>query len=330
MLTSCISGRPWSQLFAAVLLCVGMGTSYGQASQDVLERRWVVGAEQGEQNVVFGSIGELAYHPGHGLYVLDTGLQAVYRYNTRGRRIGEFKYRQGEGPGELRQPMDLGVNGNGEIFVVDRGLRRVVQFSSEGEFVQQHSVPFEPTRVVPLGDRIFLTPFWPTSDSSLYVSEPDGSNRQGLLPRPEGWKTTATTGNFERLEVTPEGTLLRSLPYPYQLIEVSTNGTLLREASGHPTFVSPEQRGGVSRSQEAARGVALLDTGQVVHLILNRAEERVYLDLFSRDLTFQERIDVTDEFPSVFLPSLEAGSGSTLYVRFRDPYPQVAAYTVAR
>lgn len=290
---TCVNAGYWP-LIAALLLGVAE-TTCAQPSTDVLGRQWVVGVEQGEQQVVFGSIREIAYHPDHGLYVLDTGLQTVHRYDTKGHRTGGFEYRRGEGPGEL---------------------------------VQQHSVPSAPTRVAPMQDRIFLAPFWLTSDSTLYVSAPDGSGRYGILPRPEQWKTTAMTGNFERLEVTPEGTLLRSLPYPYRLTEVDPSGTVLREASGHPTFDAPEQSGGASRMQEGARGLALLETGQVVHLILDRAEERVYLDLFSRDLTFQERIDITGELPSAPLPSLEAGSGSTLYFWLRNPYAQVAAYTL--
>lgn len=329
MFTSHVFTLPWTVLLIE-LLSGAVGTTYGQTSPDVLERQWIVGVEQGEQNVVFGSIREIAYHPDHGLYVLDTGLQTVHRYDAEGCRIGGFEYRRGEGPGELQQPMDLGVNEEGEVFVVDRGLRRVVQFTPGGDLVQQHSVSFQPTRVVPMGDRIFLAPFWLTSDSTLFVSRPDGSNRRGILPRPEWWKTTAMTGNFERLEVTPDGTLLRSLPYPYQLIEVDTNGTPLREASGHPTFDSPEKSGGTSKLEEGARGLALLETGQVVHLILDRAEERVYLDLFSRNLTFEERIDVTDELPPMPLPSLEAGPGKTLYFWVRDPYSQVAAYALRR
>jgi len=323
----CIVSLGFCLLVAALLPSV-VGTVSAQPSTDILEQQWIVGVEQGEQQVVFGSVGEIEYQPGHGLYVLDTGLQTVHLYDAEGRRIGGFEYRRGQGPGELQQPMDLAVDGDGGTFIVDRGLRRVVQFTSEGEFVQQHPVPFQPTRVASVGGRIFLTPFWLTSDSTLYVSEPDGTNRRGLLPRPETWKTTAMTGNFERLEVTSNGTLLRSLPYPYQLSEVDVSGAPIREASGHPTFAPPQQSGTVSQLQEGARGLALLETGQVVHLILDQAESRVYLDLFSRDLTFQKRIEITDVFPSTPLPSLEAGPGTTLYFAFRDPYAQIAAYTL--
>ena len=43
--------------------------------------------------------------------------------------------KSGSGPGELRKPWDVAVDGNGDIYVADSGNRRVQVFNSSGTFL---------------------------------------------------------------------------------------------------------------------------------------------------------------------------------------------------
>lgn len=317
--------------WGVVLLLAMVGHAQAQDNgADALKRLWVVGDAQDEQNVVFGQVNALAFHPEAGLHVLDTSLNAIHRYDDTGQRLGAIEYLEGQGPGELFQPLDLAVAGDGAVFVVDRQQQRVAQFDAEGAFVQQHAVSFTPTRIAAGDDALFITSFWLTSDTTLYVSARDGTDRRGLRTRPSEWRRTAMTGNVERIRMTPDGTLLYALPHPYRLVELRPDGTVRREATGQPAFATITEGERVTRLVEGTRGLAILDDGRVAVLVTNREAERAYLDLFSRDLVFAERIDLTEALPSMPRPYLASGPGTTLFFAFSEPYHRVAAYDLLR
>ncbi len=70
----------------------------------ILHELWRVGGQ--DEDVIFGRITDLAMHPDGTLYVLDNQLCHVVVISATGEHLGELS-RQGDGPGELRQPMGL-------------------------------------------------------------------------------------------------------------------------------------------------------------------------------------------------------------------------------
>jgi hypothetical protein len=70
----------------------------------VLRERWRVGGDDGE--VLFGRIVDVKMHRDGTVYVLDNQLCHVVAIGPDGEPLGEIS-REGEGPGELRQPMRL-------------------------------------------------------------------------------------------------------------------------------------------------------------------------------------------------------------------------------
>jgi len=326
----------WAILFFILPLMGFFSPGYGQGTPsgvDSLNRKWVIGGNQSEENVLFGDITAIAHHPKRGLHILDTGLQQVVRYDgSSGSRSGAWKLTEGEGPGEFYYPLDLATDKNGNVYIAGRQLQRIAQFSSTGMFQQQFRAPGAPTRVAAIDGQLFVTTFWLSSRTVLHTLNQTGTKQQGLLDRPKSWEITAMTGNFERIAATSQGTVLYTVPYPYRILEVNTDGSVVRRGSGHPEFETPPKKSdGAVTLRVGARGIDVLDeTDQVVHLIIDNTTDQVYLDLFSRDLRFQQRLNITDELPSVPLPILETGPKSTLYFVYENPYPTIAAYTLAR
>lgn len=76
-----------------------------QGSQQLnLNELWRVGGE--DEDVIFGRITDLKMHPDGTLYVLDNQLCHVVVISSTGEYLRDIS-RQGNGPGELRQPMGL-------------------------------------------------------------------------------------------------------------------------------------------------------------------------------------------------------------------------------
>jgi len=69
-----------------------------------LHERWRVGGLS--EDVIFGRIVDLKLHPGGDLYVLDNQLCHVVVISPEGEHVRDIS-REGDGPGELRQPMGL-------------------------------------------------------------------------------------------------------------------------------------------------------------------------------------------------------------------------------
>ncbi len=70
----------------------------------VLEELWRVGGEDGD--VIFGRITDVLRHPDGNIYVLDNQLCQVTVFSPEGEHLRNIS-REGDGPGELRQPMAL-------------------------------------------------------------------------------------------------------------------------------------------------------------------------------------------------------------------------------
>jgi hypothetical protein len=326
-----------SLLAVAVLIVICSGSSLSHevhlemnSSDIVIEHLWTLGQGQDEFNVTFGNIGSLAAGPDGYLYVLDTGLSAVTAYDAGGVHIGDLQIPEGEGPGEMFVPFDVSVDERGYIYVIDRQARRVSAFDgAEWEYVGSHTLSFMPTQVAASDDQLFITSFWFTDSFTLHRFDPSTGSTHALLPRPDDWQDIAATGNVERMATTPENTVLYSYPYPYRIIEVSEHGEILRKSEGHPSFEGPpEEEEGTTVLPERTRGLALLSSGHVAHVAANETEETIYLDVFTRELTFLERVDLTEEFLELPRPYVAAGPDNRLCFTYRDQYEMVTCYQV--
>lgn len=75
------------------------------------------------------------------LYVADTGGHSVALFDADGLFVGTIGLGEGEGPGELRSPVDVAVTDDDRIWVVDSGNHRLQVFAASGEVLQTLPVP---------------------------------------------------------------------------------------------------------------------------------------------------------------------------------------------
>lgn len=78
---------------------------------------------------------DIAFAPDGSFYVSDGYQNArVLHYAAGGKRIREWG-RAGDGPGELRVPHGIAVDGRGRVYVADRENHRIQWFTPEGRFL---------------------------------------------------------------------------------------------------------------------------------------------------------------------------------------------------
>jgi len=97
-----------------------------------------IGVLDGDPVEVFGSIRAGALGP-HGIYVLDGSFDEVRVFDEAGGHVMSLG-REGDGPGEFRNPTELMVGLDSTITVWDRSLRRLTVFGHGGDVIRTASV----------------------------------------------------------------------------------------------------------------------------------------------------------------------------------------------
>ena len=117
------------------------------------EALWSVGALDGEDWEVFGSVTDLDFNESGDLFVLDRQAAHVVVFDRMGAYLRTIS-RQGEGPGELTEPGSMAVLADGRLALFDRSRRGIQLFTQEGEYLE--SAPFDPQRGMPNFVRAWL------------------------------------------------------------------------------------------------------------------------------------------------------------------------------
>lgn len=105
-----------------------------------LEEMWRAGGEDGDE--IFGKIFRADADAEGNVYLVDSQLSEVPVFSPQGERIKTLS-REGEGPGETREPVDMLILPDGSVGILQRFPGKVVRVDREG---------------APLGDIVFNSP----------------------------------------------------------------------------------------------------------------------------------------------------------------------------
>lgn len=133
------------------------GSVWGDA-QLVEEVR--IGQLDGPDEYTFGSIVAMTTGPDGTLYVLDQQVPALRTYAADGTYLGDLG-REGEGPGELKQPdSGLAALDDGRVLVRDPGNARITVFGADGEHETEWRIR---------GSSFTSTPLYVDDEGRVYV-----------------------------------------------------------------------------------------------------------------------------------------------------------------
>lgn len=105
-----------------------------------LDELWRIGGDTDDENEFFGVISEIIHDDEGQLYLLDAQLSEVKIFDADGmfvRTIG----REGEGPGEFRNPSDVFFVPGGNVGVMQLFPGRVVELTPTGDPVRDFPLP---------------------------------------------------------------------------------------------------------------------------------------------------------------------------------------------
>ncbi len=161
-----------------------------------------VGTLDGDPDLSFGRLENIAILPSGGFVVFDDHFRRVSRFDAAGRFLGELG-RRGQGPGEFRGVGGLAASPNGTIYLRTSD-GRVLTFEENGRYTGEWRPTFRPS---------FGETFVPLADSLLVVRVIE---QPGSMARPTVYGFVTVNARWEMIDSTGP------IPYPWR--DEITNG----------------------------------------------------------------------------------------------------------
>lgn len=114
----------------------------GGPSRLILREDLVIGRGPGPDRELFDSLNGIGVDDEDNIYAWDGASVRIHVFDRNGRLLRSFGSR-GQGPGELQDPADMDVRGDGAVAVLDSSPRRVVFYDRQGRYL--HSSIFRTT-----------------------------------------------------------------------------------------------------------------------------------------------------------------------------------------
>jgi len=88
----------------------------------------------------FVKISSICVDAQNNLYLADSGLHRIFKFNSQGEYISSFGS-EGQGPGEFVGTLRISVGNDNKLYVTDDGNWRLLIFTLQGEFIRQFPLP---------------------------------------------------------------------------------------------------------------------------------------------------------------------------------------------
>lgn len=109
-----------------------------------------IGVEEGDENLIFGSITRIDLDKDGRIYMLDYKNAKVRIFDPTGKALKAFSIPAGQGPRELSQIGSMAVSPDGLIFLNE--MRKVVVYDRNGDFIRYFPLDFNATTIGNAGD----------------------------------------------------------------------------------------------------------------------------------------------------------------------------------
>lgn len=146
-----LAGLVLSMAFGVAAVPAGESSTSAGAGPDAVESAVPVTTltvhelwrlRDGADDLVLGAISEIVSDGDGTAYLLDSRLCEVLVIGPTGRLVARLGG-EGDGPGEFRRPVDLFLEGHGEVGVVQVSPGGIARLSGSGDLLGSHPLPFE-------------------------------------------------------------------------------------------------------------------------------------------------------------------------------------------
>jgi len=110
--------------------------------QIVLKPDLTIGVEDGNENLMFGSISRIDLDGKGNIYILDYKGRKIGVFDSNGQHKRTIPVPAGQGPKEATNLSGIAVTPQGTLYINDMNSRKIIVFDPEGRFVRSFLVDF--------------------------------------------------------------------------------------------------------------------------------------------------------------------------------------------
>jgi hypothetical protein len=253
-------------VLSSLALFAGLSSGAAQIPVVALNPDLSIGVEDGDENLMFGSINRIDLDGNGNIYVLDYKFRKIRIFNPEGRPIRAIQVPAGQGPNEAVNLSGIAVSTRGTLFVND--TRKVIVYGSEGEFLRTFLVDFHISSIGCPGTEE-LVAIGPYRSKILHVFDQTGKLLDSfgdVFPVPselEAFKEMPMLAAPLLFNCGKDGSIFVLNPHKYE-ISIFKNRRLERILKGKSELFSPVQQRGRAMISTAAHIVQSSDLVFVV------------------------------------------------------------------
>ena len=299
----------------------GRSGSAAQAPRVTLKPDLVIGAAEGNENYVLGSISRIDLDGAGNIYILDYKDRLIRIFKNDGSFLRTISVPAGQGPKEASSLSGIAVTPKGTLYVND--VRKVIVYGADGNFVRSFLVDFRISSIGCPGAED-LVAIGPHGGKILHVFDESGK-LLGSFGEP-----FAVPAEFEAMKEMPmfsapllfdsgkDGRIFVLNPHKYE-ISVFKDRRLVQTLKGESPLFSPIKRMGRAFLSTAANIVG--------------CDGRVFVALRALDPRQQKKMDVFENGKQVDTldvkgtPHVADGQGRVYFAEEGD-FVKVVRYAV--
>lgn len=298
---------------------------YFQACKETqisLQKDLSLGIDEGDENLIFGSISSICFDAEDNIHVLDSRMWRIQKFDSQGIFIKSYTIQDGQGPGEISYPGEMAISPQGKIFIFNFMERKILVLNQEGRAVNSFRLDVDGMSIESSGDET-LTVMGDKNGKLFHVYDVEGNPIRSYgehfeVPKklteydypPVLYPQQFTVSESERTYVYN--------PHRYEIF-VYRNGALKTKIKGENTAFWPVS---VKNGREVTfTSVAVFESGaRIYSFISGHGEVPPQLDVFEND----KQIDSLDVMG--YIQAID--SKGRLYAIVEEPFLHIVRYVV--
>ena len=262
---------------AFVFLFLAGASLFCERRSFLLKGDLVIGAEGGDENLVFSEVADIGLDAAGNIFILDWGNSRIQKFDEQGKFLRSIVLKQGQGPEEVAMLGGAAVSPAGMIGVLDRGGHKILLLGPEGEFRGFFKLDFEATYLGCLeGDRIVVLGL--NDEKILHLFDKDG---RLLASFGDPFEVPTKFSKYKdmpmmrcpmRFSCSPKGDIFLFNPHKFE-ISVYRDSRLLKKVTGKSELFKPLEIPQASSQRIALRFpfLTILESGNRLYVTVFRA-----------------------------------------------------------
>ncbi len=325
------------KMFSCSVLVLGLVVAFcrsatfpGQKSAFSLKEDLNIGAETGDENMVFSDLAAVDLDAEGNIYIFDRGNRRIQRFDTRGKFLNSIIGQQGQGPEEVAVLGGVAVSPSGTVAVLDRGSNKIVLLDKEGGFIRVFKLSFSAVYLgFPQVDRVVVLGL--SGGKIFHVFDTVG---RALVSFGEPFDVPSHLSRFKdipqmrlplRFSCTRDGSVFVVNPHKFE-IRIYRDAGLVKKIEGKSALFEP-----VRVPQSSSERVAMI----FPFLTVIEFGDRLYVTVMRpatqaegpNELIIYEHGHRAGSLPIVGLPRALDDRGR-IYCSLDSPFPRLIRYVV--